>query len=302
MLINNCLRQNWQCIERPNTWHGNIQLSMSENRLWSYRSIPTYSRVWPWALLIDIANAGLLGNCLLLRSNGSPGSDGVNVILGKNTVLPTYFPVIIVASITRWPRDFKRKRVPFNKPRFGFKFLNNRTGAFFFKSSLFYYNFKSSNTPDQASGQTTPIQTQKAPRWNHQHTARTHAMGGFWVIKISCEASTVTSMKDNSLTSFSNIAILFNRCWMFVSILVFSEINDEILFLASDNICSCWTISCVVVDCNSWSSRFMSCVEFVINQTCIVARLLLMLCLTFSSFPITDLSDSVVGVLSSYSL
>lgn len=44
-----------------------------------------------------IAKAGRTGNCLRLRSNGKPESDGMMVILGRKTEFPVCRPVTILA-------------------------------------------------------------------------------------------------------------------------------------------------------------------------------------------------------------
>ena len=51
--------------------------------------MPTLLNSCPWLLLIVIQKANLTGNCKRSNLNGTVVSDGHNLILGINTVLPT---------------------------------------------------------------------------------------------------------------------------------------------------------------------------------------------------------------------
>ena len=93
--------------------------------------MPTKSSVCPWALLLDIAKHGLIGNWHLLRVNGSSVSDGVIVILHINTCFPLFTPLAISNSSTLSPSFWTINQVPFHSPFPGPapRFLNNMTGA-----------------------------------------------------------------------------------------------------------------------------------------------------------------------------
>ena len=89
------------------------------------------SRVCPCALLVDIANHGLTGNCCLFSVKGNSVSDGAIVILGINTQFPLFIPLAISASITFTPSFNIMSQVPFLSPFPGpaLRFLKRITGA-----------------------------------------------------------------------------------------------------------------------------------------------------------------------------
>jgi hypothetical protein len=65
----------------------------------SSRYTPTIGRVWPYALLIDIAKLRCTGNCFLLNLKGSDrSSDGEKRILGMKTMSPACVPLTISTS------------------------------------------------------------------------------------------------------------------------------------------------------------------------------------------------------------
>lgn len=90
---------------------------------------PTFDRVWPWLLLIVIANATFNGNCLRRILNGSFVSEGVISILCNHTVSPTLVPVITFASIIWFASMVICNRVPLHKPSSGSIFLIIITGV-----------------------------------------------------------------------------------------------------------------------------------------------------------------------------
>lgn len=67
---------------------------------------PQISKVWPWALLIIMAEGRRIGNWSRLNSNGK--SDGIIGIQGMSTSSPSN----MVASITLFIRLFTAGRVP----------------------------------------------------------------------------------------------------------------------------------------------------------------------------------------------
>jgi hypothetical protein len=62
--------------------------------------MPILLEVCPWDLLIVMANANFIGNCLLLIWHGRFDSWDVSVILGIRTTLLAEAPLIGVADIT----------------------------------------------------------------------------------------------------------------------------------------------------------------------------------------------------------
>ena len=64
------------------------------------RYIPTRFRLCPCALLIVIAKASLIGNCLLVRMKGNSISVVVKFILGKKHSFRECVPETILAAIT----------------------------------------------------------------------------------------------------------------------------------------------------------------------------------------------------------
>jgi hypothetical protein len=61
---------------------------------------PTLLNVWPWRLLIVIANATRTGNWWWRKTNGQLVPEGDMMMRGMNTRLPTLFPVMISTSMT----------------------------------------------------------------------------------------------------------------------------------------------------------------------------------------------------------
>ena len=72
--------------------------------------IPATFRDCPWALLIVMAKANLMGNCRRLKLKGR--SLGMMGILGMKTFSPLPHPVRIVASIRFESRALIMSRVP----------------------------------------------------------------------------------------------------------------------------------------------------------------------------------------------
>jgi hypothetical protein len=75
-----------------------------------------------------IAKAGLIGNCLRLKSKGSLESEGINDIRGIKTLLPIKSPDAISALITLSPKALINNLVPLNEPFFEDIFLSNIIG------------------------------------------------------------------------------------------------------------------------------------------------------------------------------
>ena len=96
-----------------------------------YKSTPILDKVCPCDLFIVLANAGLIGNCLLLKVKSRVG---IISILGNITEFAAQVHVNIVASITRIPRFVIDSLVPFRRPCFGLMLRNNIINAFFFKN------------------------------------------------------------------------------------------------------------------------------------------------------------------------
>lgn len=93
------------------------------------RSEPMCRRVWPCALLIVIAKVSLMGNCVPLRSTGSPLTGDVIEILHSMTFVDANVPVVILASSTRIPRRVMISRVLLQRPCAGSVLRSRITGA-----------------------------------------------------------------------------------------------------------------------------------------------------------------------------
>ena len=61
---------------------------------------PTWSNVWPCALLIVIAKARRIGNCVRLNFIANCSSIGIRLMRGISTMSPMLTPVAISASMT----------------------------------------------------------------------------------------------------------------------------------------------------------------------------------------------------------
>jgi hypothetical protein len=78
---------------------------------------PIVYSVYPWALLIVMANAGRNGNCHLRRVKGILSvSKGMMLRWGMKTRMPLSGPVVISASIMCYISLTTISRVPFAKP------------------------------------------------------------------------------------------------------------------------------------------------------------------------------------------
>ncbi len=101
--------------------------------------------VWPWLLLIVIANATRTGNWQWRKTNGQLVPEGDMMMRGMNTCLPTLFPMMISASMTRWPNFLTINLLPLHNPIDWLRLRNKRIGTLILSSSLWFaisLNFK----------------------------------------------------------------------------------------------------------------------------------------------------------------
>ena len=84
------------------------------------RSRPMCFTIWPWALLIVMANASCMGNCRLvnLMAKLSPVREGVNDIRGMRAVSPAWSPLIRRISNSRFDIWMTVPHVPLQRPLF----------------------------------------------------------------------------------------------------------------------------------------------------------------------------------------
>ena len=69
-----------------------------KNRVLVNRGLPLL-KLWPWALLINMAKQTLTGNWSLLNSKGMFAPEGIKVIRGRKTSDSLQLPVAIVTSM-----------------------------------------------------------------------------------------------------------------------------------------------------------------------------------------------------------
>ena len=99
---------------------------------------PILCTVCPCALLMVIANAGTIGNCLRRSRNGKflLSWSLIKMILGIKTSLPLCAPVMMVARMTCDFSSATRSRVPLHRPASGFKLRIIITGTPFLSINL----------------------------------------------------------------------------------------------------------------------------------------------------------------------
>jgi len=94
--------------------------------------------VWPWLLLIVIANATWTGNWWRRKTNGQSVPEGDMMMQGMNTHLPTLFLVMISASMTCWPDLLTINLIPFHNPIDWLRLRNKRIGTPTLSSNLWF--------------------------------------------------------------------------------------------------------------------------------------------------------------------
>ncbi len=94
--------------------------------------------VWPWFLLIVIANATRTGNWRRRKTNGQSVPEGDMMMRGMNTCLPTLFPMMISASMTRWPNLLTINLIPLHNPIDWLRLCNKRIGTPTLSSSSWF--------------------------------------------------------------------------------------------------------------------------------------------------------------------
>lgn len=73
---------------------------------------PTWSKLWPWLLLMVIAKDRITGNCLLHRVKGKEESEGVMLRRGIKTCILIWVPVMISAPMTCFSKRVIMSLVP----------------------------------------------------------------------------------------------------------------------------------------------------------------------------------------------
>jgi len=94
--------------------------------------------VWPWLLLIVIANATRTGNWWQRKTNGQSVPEGDMMMQGMNTHLSTLYPVMISISMTRWPNLLIINLVPLHNPIDWLRLHNKRIGTPTLSSSSWF--------------------------------------------------------------------------------------------------------------------------------------------------------------------
>ncbi len=93
------------------------------------KKMPTVFMVWPYALLIVIANANCKGNWCLCRVNGHFKRFVVVVMRGMLTIFPTCTPPMICATINLRAKRVMIRRVPLQSPEVASRFLSKIIGT-----------------------------------------------------------------------------------------------------------------------------------------------------------------------------
>lgn len=106
--------------------------SMGKNR---GGKVDTYmSKDWLWVLLIDIAKARRIGNCIRLSVYGKPAEGGLqSLILGIKASSPAWLPVMIVHRRTLFLISVRTSRVSLQRPDDGERLRRRMIGHPTFK-------------------------------------------------------------------------------------------------------------------------------------------------------------------------